>query len=546
MDGTTARGARMRVVPVMLIALSLLNLQRVAAQGPQLPSPGPEVVRLPPPDVPGKRALPPAPPPPDPASKQLPVNLPTALQLAGVRPVDIAAATQRLGVAVAQYRQASVLWIPSITQGMDYFRHDGGIQDVQGNIINTSKQSLMYGLGSGMGSSAIISSNDAYFAPLAARQVVKAREADVRAAANDAMVAVTDAYFNVQQARGELAGAIDAVRRARELVRRTKLLAEGLIPPLEVLRAQAELARREQTELLARERWRVASAELTRVLRIAYGGIIDPVEPPDLRVDLLSVDGNVDDLIPVGLLNRPELASQHRLVEATLQLLKQEQMRPLMPSLLVRGASTTVTGTLAAGVFGGGLNGAMGSAQGREDIDVQVLWQLDNMGFGNRAKIQQRRSENQGAIVEALRTQDRIAAEVTQAFAQAQLAAGRVKLAEQELTFAIGSAAKNLAGIEQTRRQGEMVILVVRPQEVVQSIQALAQAYVDYYGAINDSNRAQFRLYRALGQPAALLLPTAPLPGPSTAPPAAPVELPPSAPPLLGPPPQHPGTLANH
>ena len=34
------------------------------------------------------------------------------------------------------------------------------------------------------------------------------------------------------------------------------------------------------------------------------------------------------------------------------------------------------------------------------------------------------------------------------------------------------------------------------------AIQALAQAYNDYYGAVGDYNRAQFRLYRALGNPA--------------------------------------------
>jgi hypothetical protein len=36
----------------------------------------------------------------------------------------------------------------------------------------------------------------------------------------------------------------------------------------------------------------------------------------------------------------------------------------------------------------------------------------------------------------------------------------------------------------------------------VASLQGLAQAYADYYGAIADYDRAQFRLYHALGHPA--------------------------------------------
>ena len=42
----------------------------------------------------------------------------------------------------------------------------------------------------------------------------------------------------------------------------------------------------------------------------------------------------------------------------------------------------------------------------------------------------------------------------------------------------------------------------MRPQEAVAAVQALAQAYADYYGAVADANRAQFRLYRALRRPA--------------------------------------------
>ena len=51
-------------------------------------------------------------------------------------------------------------------------------------------------------------------------------------------------------------------------------------------------------------------------------------------------------------------------------------------------------------------------------------------------------------------------------------------------------------------------MLLVRPQEAVASVQALAQAYTAYYGAIADANRAQFRLYRALGQPAQCVVQT--------------------------------------
>ena len=79
---------------------------------------------------------------------------------------------------------------------------------------------------------------------------------------------------------------------------------------------------------------------------------------------------------------------------------------------------------------------------------------------------------------------------------------GRIPDAEQGLKDAIDSAEKNFEGLAQTRRAGgDVILLVVRPQEAVASVQALQQAYADYFAAINDYDRAQFRLHRAIGSP---------------------------------------------
>src|SRR6185437_4225497 len=113
--------------------------------------------------------------------------------------VDVAAAAERIQVAAAQLDQAKVLWIPSLTLGGDYNRHDGKTQDAFGNVTDNSHSSGMLGLGTGMLNAGIINVNDAIFAPLAARQQVEARESDRQAASNDTLVAVSEAYFTVQQ-----------------------------------------------------------------------------------------------------------------------------------------------------------------------------------------------------------------------------------------------------------------------------------------------------------------------------------------------------------
>jgi outer membrane protein TolC len=452
-------------------------------------------------------------------SNPLPINLPTALKLANVQAVDIAAAAERIRVAAAVLEQAQVLWLPTITVGGDYNRHDGRTQDISGNVFANSRSSMMFGAGTGIGAAAILSVDDAIFSPLAARQQLTARQADLQAASNNTLVAVTDAYFTVEQARGELVGAIDTTGRLEKILDRIKgLVPSGLAPALEADRAEAELARRQEAELLAQERWQVASADLVRVLRLDPSAQVEPLEPPQLRVDLIDLHQPVDDLIPIALTNRPELASQQAQVQATLTLLKQEKLRPLIPSVLLRGFSTPVTGTLAGGIFAGGPNDNIGNAGLRGDLDLQVLWQFNNLGFGNLGLIRQRQAENRLAVINLFRTQDMVAAEVSQAYAQAQLAARRVEVLERGLRSALASADKNLYALRQTKKAGGVIQTLVRPQEAVAAVQALAQAYTAYYGAVADANRAQFRLYRALGQPAQCVLQVQQVPVPSSPP----------------------------
>lgn len=431
-----------------------------------------------------------------------PINLATALQLAQVRSLDIRVAAERVAAADAQLDLARSRWLPTVVFGGDYARHDGRLQDIVGNVITTSRNSIMVGAGP----TAVFSPSEAIFAPLAARQVVTARGNDVRAAENDTLFNVADAYFTLQRARGDLAGALEAERLAADLVRRAEGLSTALAEPVEVHRAKTELSRRKQAVEATHERAEIALSDLNRLLRLPPTTLLEPAETPQVRVELFDGQTPVDDLIPVGLTNRPELASQQALVNATLARLRQEKLRPLVPSVLVRGNATNPAGTLSTGRFAGGLDGNLSNAGWRNSYDVQVLWELQGLGFGNRAAVKEREADNRAALLELFRVQDRVAAEVVQAHSQVRRASARAVAAEEGLKEAAETVKKSLEGFDQTRRIGERLVLVFRPQEVVAAVQALDQAYRDHFGAIAEANRAQFRLYRALGQPAECVL----------------------------------------
>lgn len=481
------------------------------------------------PKLPPHKAAPPrAPtvPPPEPAPEDpdapLPINLATALQLGNARPLDVQIAGRQVQAAAAAHDRARLLWVPNLAVGIDYFRHTGPQQNFAGDLVTSRRNSFM----AGFGPNVVFALSDAVYAPLAARQELRARQAGQQTAINDSVLAVAEAYFAVQQARGDLAGALAAETKAEEVARKTAELAKGLAPPAEEHRARVELGRRKQAVAAARERWRTSSAELARVLRLDPAAVFEPAEPATLPVTVIDPAFGPDELIPVALGARPELAGNQAFVEATLARLKQEKLRPLVPSLAVRSVSTNPSGSLGYGAFGGGQGGTPRNFDGRFDIDVQLLWEFSAIGLGNRARVAERRAEHEAAALELFRTQDRIAAEVVTRFAEARAAAQRLNDAEPALREAIELVRKTNEGLGQTRRVGDALVLVVRPQEAVAALQAFAQANADFFSAVADYNRAQFRLYRALGHPAQCLAGAVPGPGgapePAAAPPAVP------------------------
>ncbi len=270
------------------------------------------------------------------------------------------------------------------------------------------------------------------FGPLAARQILRARVIDVQTARNDAVLLTANAYFNVQQARGRLAGDQDVIAKARALSDKVRAMFRSPVPTTDENRALALAADLMDTEETSREQWRVASADLAQVLRLDPALIVAPLEPADLRITLVPPQSPVDDLIPIGLTNRPELASQQALVQAALARIRQERWRPLIPSLVLQGGAGPAGGSyLMGGIFASGANGKGNPTQPRDDMSAQIVWGLENLGFGNRAVIRRTRAEQQQLLIDVFRIQDTVAAEIVRAHAQLRSAARRLAIAER-------------------------------------------------------------------------------------------------------------------
>ena len=147
-----------------------------------------------------------------------------------------------------------------------------------------------------------------------------------------------------------------------------------------------------------------------------------------------------------------------------------------------------------------------------------MFWTLRNLGVGNLSLQKRRLAEVGQAVGERSRVIAEIRSEVSAAYAEVAAARQQVDITTRQLASAEVGFREDLERIRNT---------VGRPIEVVNSLQLLNQARVDRIRAVTDYNKAEFRLFVALGSPP-------PLAEPADAPiPPAPIASPP-LPPLAG------------
>jgi outer membrane protein TolC len=436
--------------------------------------------------------------PTEPADLRFPINLATALRLSDARPIIVAAAQAGVWAAEADLQKARVLWVPDLDIAADYLRHDGGGPDFNKGVMTAPSVNFFYAGGGLIG---FIATTDALFQPLVARQVLNARHWDVQTAKNDALMRTADAYFRVHQYRGTYAGTLYCIKRGDELVERLATMSHDLVQEFEVERARNMVADLRQRAVTARQQWRVASADLTQVLRLDPRAVVEPLEHDHLQVTLIEPGRTLEDLMPIALTNRPELASRQAMVQSAIAAIRREKARPLLPNVAINGFQTPYE-MIQAGIFGLGVNNKMNQWQGRDDVSIQPVWQLQNIGLGNLALIKRQRALESRAIVDLFEAQDMVAADVTRALARVQSAALRVVQADRALRTGIITLNGTFEGLQQTSRFGNVLVLITRPQEAVYALDLLRVAFEEYFNTVAEYNKAQFELFHALGYPA--------------------------------------------
>jgi outer membrane protein TolC len=426
-----------------------------------------------------------------------PIDLATALQLVDRQSPTFGRAQAIAREAFARQEQAELLFIPTLSAGTTYLRHDGNTQDQRGNIFGVSRSNLFAGAGAQMR----VDLADALFQPLIARQITRAETLRARAVGNNVQYEAGSAYLDLLQAHASLAINADTMARANQMLDRAKAAIEAGLSKTtgDANRAQAEVNLRQQEALDFRGRAGAASARLARVLNLDPVTELAPADPAVLPLTFVRPECSMEDLVLTAWASRPEMASQQAFVQAAREALRQSRLAPFIPKVQL---------DYSGGTFGGGVNQFVGNFDARGDLTASAYWELKNLGFGNRAITHQRQAVLDREHFREQEVRAQVASEVAEA---ARIAATR---------FGALAAAQEAVrqSLELYRKLLESSFGMVGPQpkydalEPLLAIQSLNQARQLYLTQVIEFNRAQLRLFTALGQPADCGLPALPTP----------------------------------
>ena len=419
--------------------------------------------------------------------ESFPIDIVTVVRLVNDNSPAIQFSRARLAEAQARADAANLQWLPNLTAGAAYNRFDGQTQNQRGDIFSVSRSNLFANGGVGLS----LDFAEAVYRPLIERRLAAAEAQRANATNLSAELDAILAYLDLIQMYGLLEINSQALEKgeamliAAENAQRAKLDRS----PGDVNRVKTEILLRRQERLDLIGRANVASTRLGKLLLLRSSVRLIPVNSEIVPIALVDVDqSSLDDLVATAVQNRPDLAANREFLAAAWERVRKAQNGPLLPKLQA---------TDQGGSFGGGLNSTVGDYQGRNVLTGIVYWELKNLGFGNQIEVTERKANAEQARYQLLETQARLAAEVVEAAQVAEAKIQTLNLAEE--------AVKEATELYRINQEGTFNVVdaknlfdALRP---LQAIQLLQQTRQNYLAAVVDYNRAQYRLYTAIGCP---------------------------------------------
>ncbi len=422
------------------------------------------------------------------------IDLDRAFQIANVANPQIGLGEELIQAQLAERMLARSMLFPTLNLGTTLTIHRGPLLAASGTVRDVDRESLYFGAGASVRGAGTVSIpgvrvvshlGDAVFAPRIAEEKVRRSQFESAATQNNVLLDVARAYLSLVSAESRLLALRQSESELAELAKLTaNFAAKGAGREADALRTQSELALLRASIYRVEEEAIARATELARLLSADSAVRMRPEPGIPPLVQLIDDRASLDSLLESAINNRPEVASSNVEVAIQQTRLRQERMRPFLP---------TVSIGFSAGDFGGGSNLAgyrLSNFNSRTDLDIAAVWSLQNLGIGNRALQNEARAQIGIAEARRIHAIDLVRREVTEVHARIRVARNRIDIAKRRLETSQQAYRQDFL-----RTKDQLGRLV----EVLSSFNMLAAARQELIQAMVGYSLSQFELHVALG-----------------------------------------------
>lgn len=409
-----------------------------------------------------------------------PINLAAVMRIAGADNIDIQLAQQKFVEAQANHRQALAQFFPYLTPGLAYKRHDGNLQNVEGDILDVHKHSLTLGVNV----IAQLELGESIYKSMVAARLVTAAEFAAESQRQESVFQAVSAFLELVRANAAVKVAQESLKIADDYASQVEqAVGAGLAFKGDQFRSKAQAEKNRGLLRQAQEQRRIAAARLATVLRMSPTIDLHPEGGEPSPISLIDRGENIGSLVGNALANRPEIRQSSAEREAAAKARSGAIYGPLIPSV-------------RAEYFYGGLGGERydngpSHFNDSHDFGVGLSWRIGPGGIGDFPRIDASTARLRFAELSGERQELEVKRQVVEAHARVQSNGDQLTSAREAL--AASEQALTLARQRQQFGVGEVL-------ENIQAEQDLTRARLDYLSVVTEYNRAQFALRRAIGR----------------------------------------------
>jgi outer membrane protein TolC len=413
------------------------------------------------------------------ADKFIPISLDTVFRLAQDRNAQVNLAREKLQETFANRDVVAKRWLPDIYAATTYWRHEGGIQNEDGTLTNSS----FGGAFAGMEVHTTVDIRDLAFQKVDAQRKIWQQRGELSKLTSENLLDAASTYIDLLAARTGEAVGLKLQGYLEELLGRARKLAD--IDPgaeVEVERIAAELASQQQILRKLREGATEANARLVYLLGLDPCTELTLIDHQLVPLGLVDASVPACELVAQALRGGPGIQEMEGLLalihESTERSRGLAQLLPVVEMRMIEGA------------FGAG-PGDQQEWVNRWDLGVQARWNLTEFHTAReRKRVLQSKIEQAHLTYEDLR---------------GKLAAG-VQASREASLSGLEQARFGQTQIEHAQKAYERsnyrLINNIKgrsPSEVLLAIRALGGAQLNYLNALRDHDKAQIRLLILLG-----------------------------------------------